>query len=163
MSYYIQLDCIITTRNEVAASNVFPGICDSVHRPGRGVSVRETPLDRDPLDRDPPDRDSPLTEFPWTETTSLDREPLDKDPPGAETTLDRDPHTPRQRSPHMVMDGTHPTGMHSCYDPRMWVGNVFSHVCLCVCVCVCVCVCLCVCVCVSVCLSVYLCVHLFRL
>ena len=32
------------------------------------------------------------------------------------------------------------------YHPRMWVGNVFGHVCLCVCVSVCVSVCLSVCV-----------------
>ena len=40
----------------------------------------------------------------------------------------------------------------------MWVGNVFSHVCLSVCLSVCVSVCLSVCVsvCVCVCLSVFL-------
>ena len=37
--------------------------------------------------------------------------------------------------PETVSDalGTPPTGMHSCYHPRMRVGNVFSHVCLSVC------------------------------
>ena len=29
--------------------------------------------------------------------------------------------------------GTHPTRMLSCYHPRMWVGDVFGHVCLSVC------------------------------
>ena len=43
------------------------------------------------------------------------------------------------------------------YHPRMWVGNVFSHVCLSVCLSVCVSVCL------SVCVSVCLCFCLFRL
>ena len=40
------------------------------------------------------------------------------------------------------------------YHPRMWVGNVFSHVCLSVCLSVCVSVCVSVCLC--VCLSVFL-------
>ena len=40
---------------------------------------------------------------------------------------------------------------------RMWVGNVFGHVCLSVCVRVCLSVCL------SVCVSVCLCFCLFRL
>ena len=39
------------------------------------------------------------------------------------------------------------------YHPRMWVGNVFGHVCLSVCLSVCM----------SVCLSVCLCFCLFRL
>ena len=40
------------------------------------------------------------------------------------------------------------------YHPRMWVGNVFSHVCLTVCVCLCVCLCVSMSVCLCVVLSV---------
>ena len=56
-----------------------------------GVSMTETPLDRDPrtetpwtktpLDRDPPGQRSPWTETTWTETP-LDR---DRDPPCGQT------------------------------------------------------------------------------
>ena len=58
---------------------------------------------------------------------------------------------PPGQTPHptaTAADGTHPTGMYTCYlfiyyillyyHPRMRVSNVFGHVCVCVCLCVCV-------------------------
>ena len=58
----------------------------------RGVSLTETPLDRDSLDRDPPgqetslDRDPhgqkpPWTETPWTETPQTEIPPLQTETP----------------------------------------------------------------------------------
>ena len=92
--------------------------------------------------------------------------PLRADPPGRHPRADMPPgrhpqadtpgqtlpgrHQPPGRHPPMVataVDGMHPAGMHSCYyHPHMWIGNVFSHVCLSVCLSVNVSVCLCVCV-----------------
>ena len=73
---------------------VWGGLCP-------GVSLTETPLDRDipwtetPMDRDCPDRD------PWTETaqteTPLDRDPSWTETHWTETPQDRD--SPRQRPP----------------------------------------------------------------
>ena len=67
-----------------------------------GVSVRETPLDRDPPppDRAPLDRDPPGQRPPWTETPPGQRPPLDRDPPYGNK---------------WPVGSTHPTEMHSCF------------------------------------------------
>ena len=77
---------LLPPATKLRQDNVFIPVRDSVHR--EGVSIRETPLDRDPPgQRSPRDRDAPWTETPRTETIPGQRPPrqrplLDRDSPG---------------------------------------------------------------------------------
>ena len=103
---------VLPPATKLRQGNVF---CTCLWFCSQGVSVRETPLDREPPDKDPPGQRPRWTETPWTETsgqrtpgqtppsvqraeTALDRDPPDRDPP------DRDPPGQRHYPPHhMVM------------------------------------------------------------
>ena len=85
--------------------NVFTGFCDSVHR-GGGVCLSacwdaSPPRDQRPPrpGRHPPGPGRP----PWTRQTPLgaDTHPLSRHPPPLKAAT--------------AVDGTHPTGMHSCF------------------------------------------------
>ena len=96
---------------------VFTPVCHSVHRRGVCLSAcwdtispeqtppwtRHTPRDQAPLEQTPP---------PPGPGSPQSRPPLGADTPREQTPLPR-PGTPRQTT--TVADGTHPTGMHSCY------------------------------------------------
>ena len=58
---------LLPPATKLRQGNVFTRVCDSVHRRGEGVFVRETLLDRDPPNRDPS----------WTENPPR----MDRDPP----------------------------------------------------------------------------------
>ena len=86
------MNMLLPPETKLRQGNVFTRICDSVHR-GKGVSVEETPWNRDPTQRSPYGQRPPWTETPFP----LDRDPrqrplLDTDPP-----LGQRP--PRQRPP----------------------------------------------------------------
>ena len=79
----MQINSVITTRKRsLVQGNIFTGVCQSFCSQGEGVSLTETPLDRDPPRQRPPWTETPLDRDPWTETLlHLYREPLDRDPP----------------------------------------------------------------------------------
>ena len=92
----------------------FPLTCLSVHR---GVCLSAcwdtTPPDQaPPLEQAPPDQAPPWSRHPRDQATPLGtRHPLGPDTPG--TRHPPGPGTPQQTA--TIADGTHPTGMHSCY------------------------------------------------
>ena len=101
---YITVPIIFTVRNEVAASNIFTGICQSFCSQG-GV-WQKPPMDRHPLSRHSPGQTPPGQTPPG-------RHPTGQTPPG------QTPPCPVHAGIHppaaTAADGTHSTGMHSCY------------------------------------------------
>ena len=120
-----------TVRNEVAKvmflqASVFPqgdGVSASVHAgmpqpPGADTPLEQTPRNRHPpgADPDPPSREQtpPLwsrhppsgSRYPWEQTLPI---------PGADTSPEQTP--PRDTA--TAADGTHPTGMHSCFNHKL--------------------------------------------
>ena len=75
MRMYTMVDILLPPANKVWGKIIFSQASVCAQRE-KGVSLTETPLDRDP---------------PLGRDTSLDRDPLDRDPPGQKDPLNRDP------------------------------------------------------------------------
>ena len=120
---YCPSENLITVRNEVAKvmflhlsvilfTGGLPQCMVGYHPPGTDTPPGgDTPLDHTPLDQAPPDQ------TPQTRHLPDQAPPLDQAPPPDQTPPNRHPpkgrHTPRQMA--TVVDGTHPTGMHTCF------------------------------------------------
>ena len=121
---------IFTGRNEVVAKVMFLHVCVILFTggvSGQGAPPlrqgdppgRETPWDQTPLEQTPPQagRPTPGTRHPPEQTPP----PWEQTPPRADTPPGSR-HPPQSRSPRkqtpaydLRAAGTHPTGMHSCF------------------------------------------------
>ena len=98
----------------------------SRHTPPRS---RHPPWSRHPPEQTPPTTPLPRSRHPPEQThTPLEQTPSwEQTPPpsGADTTRNRHPRkqTPPPRETATAADGTHPTGMHSCYNFNLQGNN----------------------------------------
>ena len=86
MRMYTMVDILLPPANEVWGKAIFSQASVCAQRE-KGVSLTETPLDRDP----------PPRQRPPGQRDHLDRDPLNRDPLDRETPLDRDSQTVMSR------------------------------------------------------------------
>ena len=115
-----QSDFLFITK--LGQGNVFTGVCDSVHR-GVCASVHAgMPAPPDQADtpqtrQTPPGQaDTPLDQRPTPQTRQIP--PDQADPPGIGSPPGPETHPPEKQTPAYGQwaAGTHPTGMHSCFN-----------------------------------------------
>ena len=148
---------LLPAATKLGQSNVFTGVCDSVHRRGvclsacwdttpPGADIPHTP------GADPPGADTPpgSRHLPWSShPPGVDpHSPQSRHPPGSRhplglstpprtkytpvglSTAPGTKYTPGKQTPAYGQRaaGTHPTGMHSCFISVLKLGNYFSFV-----------------------------------
>ena len=109
---------IFTVRNEVAkviflhlSVILFTGGSASVHAGYHIPPKQAPPRTRHPTDQAPPGTRHPLDQAPPQEQAP----PQDQVPPPQDQAPPRTRHTPSRAEMATAADGTHPTGMHSCF------------------------------------------------
>ena len=117
--YLVANKSIITGRNEVVAKIIFLhlSVIHSVHRGG----LPQCMLGYHPPGADTPPGQNPLDQNPPGPYTPPEQTPPDQTPMGADTPQEQTPPGKQTPAYGLRAAGTHPTGMHSCFNLQLLV------------------------------------------